>query len=378
MSNVGARIPIAGPWITDREIEYVTDAARNGWYSTAGVYIEKFERAVTTYTRRRFAISLPSCTSGLHLALAGAGIGRGDEVIVPDCTWIASVAPVNYVGADLVFADIEPDTWCLDAAAVRKFITPRTKAIIAVDLYGGMPKLEELENIAEENGLLLIEDAAEALGSWRLGRPAGQFGRASVFSFHGSKTITTGEGGMLVTDDDKLFERCSILRDHGRRPGDKFFFNQEIGFKYKMSALQAAMGLAQMERIEELIARKRDIFNWYREALAGLPLMLNAEPEGVRNSYWMVTAVFPDDFLMTKAEIMGELSKLGIDTRPFFHPLSAIPAFRDHPQAKSGRQDNPVSYLVSERAVNLPSALALNEDDVARVADAVRAIFRTH
>lgn len=370
-----AHIPIAGPWITDLEIGYVTDAARNGWYSTAGVYVEKFERAVAEYTRRQFAVSLPSCTSGLHLALAGSGIGAGDEVIVPDCTWIATVAPVSYVGATLVFADIDPSTWCLDPAAVRRMITPRTKAIIAVDLYGGMPDLLELERIAADCGLLLIEDAAEALGSWSWGRPAGNFGRASVFSFHGSKTITTGEGGMLVTDDDRLFERCRVLRDHGRCPGDTFFFNQEVGFKYKMSAMQAAMGLGQMERIEQLITRKRDIFNWYRSALTGLPLTLNAEPEGVRNSYWMITAVFPDDFSMTKAQIMNALAERGIDTRPFFHPLSAIPAFNGHPQAKRGRQDNPVSYAISERAINLPSALVLDQASVARVADALRAIL---
>jgi perosamine synthetase len=375
MSNTGKRIPIAGPSITEREIAYVTDAARTGWYATANVYIEKFERAVADYTRRKFAISLPSCTSGLHLALAAHGIGAGDEVIVPDCTWIASVAPVSYVGANLVFADIDPVTWCLDPASVRRAITPRTKAIIAVDLYGGMPNLIELEAIAAEHGIFLIEDSAEAIGSWVDGRPAGNFGAASVFSFHGSKTVTTGEGGMLVTDDAALHERCMILRDHGRRPGDTFFYNQEVGFKYKMSALQAALGLAQIERINELMARKQEIFGWYKEALAGLDLTLNAEPEGTFNSYWMVTAVFPRDFRMNKAEIVAALAREGVDTRPFFHPLTTIPAFRDHTQAQSGRQDNPVSYAISERAINLPSALSLDRESVETVASAVRTLL---
>lgn len=374
MSNK-KKIPIAGPSITDHEVAYVTDAARNGWYATANVYIDKFERAVADYTRRKFAISLPSCTSGLHLALAAQGIGAGDEVIVPDCTWIASVAPVSYVGAQLVFADIDPVSWCLDPASVRRAITPRTKAIIAVDLYGGMPALAELEAIAAEHGLLLIEDSAEAIGSWLNGRPAGNFGGASVFSFHGSKTVTTGEGGMLVTDDAALYERSMILRDHGRRPGDTFFFNQEIGFKYKMSALQAALGLAQMERIDELMARKQEIFRWYKEALAGLDLTLNAEPEGTFNSYWMVTAVFSRDFKMNKADIIAALARQGVDTRPFFHPLSAIPAFRDHPQALSGQQDNPVCYAVSERAINLPSALSLDRASIDIVAAAVRTLL---
>ena len=371
------RIPVAGPWITEREIEYVVDAARNGWYAAANVYIEKFERAFADYTRRRSAVSLPSCTSGLHLALAASDIGPGDEVIVPDCTWIGSVAPVSYVGANLVFADIDPVTWCLDPESVRRRLTRRTKAIIAVDLYGGMPDFLELEKIADEHGLLLIEDAAEAIGSRLNDRPAGNFGRASVFSFHGSKTVTTGEGGMLVTDDPIFLERVRILQDHGRRPGDTNFFNYEIGFKYKMSALQAAIGLAQVERVEELIARKREIFRWYHDALSPLPLILNAEPSGIRNSYWMVTAVFPEDFPKTKAEIARELSVLGIGTRPFFHPLTAIPAFRNHPQAKSGHQDNPVGYAVSARAINLPSALTLNQETVKRVAEGLQSVFKS-
>lgn len=376
MSATSSRIPVAGPWITDREIEYVTDAARTGWYETANVYIDKFERAVAAYTQRKSAVSLPSCTSGLHLALAACGVGPGDEVIVPDCTWIASVAPVSYVGATLVFADIDPVTWCLDPESVRRWLTQRTKAIIAVDLYGGMPDLFELERIADKHGLLLIEDAAEAIGSRLNNRPAGNFGRAGVFSFHGSKTVTTGEGGMLVTDDPAFLERVHTLRDHGRRPGDTNFFNQEVGYKYKMSALQAAMGLAQIERVEELIAQKRKIFGWYRDALSALPLSLNAEPEGMRNSYWMVTAVFPEDFPKTKSQIAHELSARGIDTRPFFHPLTAIPAFRNHRQAKSGRQDNPVGYAISARAINLPSALSLDQDAVQRVTEALHSFFR--
>jgi perosamine synthetase len=369
------KIPIAGPSITEREIAYVADAARTGWYSTANVYIDKFEQAVARYTRRKFAISLPSCTSGLHLALAAGDIKQGDEVIVPDCTWIASVAPVSYVGAELAFADIDPVTWCLDPASVRRAITPRTRAIIAVDLYGGMPNLAALEAIATEHDLLLIEDAAEAIGSWVADRPAGNFGDASVFSFHGSKTVTTGEGGMLVTDDPVLFERCGVLRDHGRTPGDKYFFNQEVGFKYKMSALQAALGLAQIERIDELMLRKREIFRWYQEALAGLGLTLNAQPEGTLNSYWMVTAVFPPEFKMGKREIIGALADRGIDTRPFFHPLTMLPAYANHPQSKSGRQSNPVSYSISERAINLPSALSLDREAVDRVVTAVRSLF---
>ena len=180
---------------------------------------------------------------------------------------------------------------------------------------------------------------------------------------------------MLVTDDPAFYERCLILRDHGRRPGDTFFFNQEIGFKYKMSALQAALGLAQIERIDELMDRKRQIFGWYKEALSGLDIALNAEPEGSFNAYWMVTAVFPRSFGMNKAEIIAALAERGIDTRPFFHPLSMIPAFSAHPRAASGRQDNPVSYDVSARAINLPSALSLDREAVNAVSASLRSLL---
>ncbi|MGH7750214.1 MAG: DegT/DnrJ/EryC1/StrS family aminotransferase, partial [Candidatus Dormibacteria bacterium] len=227
-------IPVAGPWITDREIAYVAEAAETAWYENASSFNERFEAAFAAVVGRRHAISLPSCTSGLHLALLAAGVGPGDEVIVPDCTWIATAAPIQYVGATPVFADIDPVTWCLSARSLEAAITQRTRAVIAVDLYGSMPEMDDLLDVCARHGIALIEDAAEALGSrWR-DRPAGGFGIASVFSFHGSKTVTTGEGGMVVTDDTALHRRMLVLRDHGRAPGDVAFFNQEVAFKYRM------------------------------------------------------------------------------------------------------------------------------------------------
>ncbi len=279
-----SRIPIAGPWITQKEIDYVAEAARTAWYDNANSYNLRFEEAMRAQINRRFAISLPSCTSGLHLALAGLGIGRGDEVIVPELTWIATAAPIAYVGATPVFADVDRASWCLDAAALEACIGPRTKAAIVVDLYGNMPDWDALVAVAERHGIALIEDAAEAIGSRFRDRPAGAFGIASAFSFHGSKTLTTGEGGMLVTDDEELYRRCLILRDHGREPGDTMFFNSEIGFKYRMSALQAALGLAQLERLDELVARKREIFAWYRARLSNA-VTLNSEAVDVLNTY---------------------------------------------------------------------------------------------
>ena len=371
------RIPVAGPWITQREIDYVTDAAANAWYSRAGEYNERFETLFAATVGRKYAVSLPSCTAGLHLALAALNIGPGDEVIVPDCTWIASAAPVDYVGATVVFADIDPLTWCLAPQAVEACLTSRTKAIIPVDLYGSMADYQALEPLCKSKGIALIEDAAESIGSTYRGKPAGSFGDVAAFSFHGSKTLTTGEGGMVVTDRDDLLQRIMIQRDHGRLPGDTLFKNAEVGFKYKMSAMQAALGLAQTERLNELILRKRLIFNWYRSRLADVEgLTLNAEPAGTLNSYWMVTVVLDQRFNLKKEELIAVLAAQQIDSRPFFSPLSSLGAYAARPQAAAARKRNSVCYAISGSAVNLPSGLQLTEAMVDRVCDSLRIILR--
>jgi perosamine synthetase len=367
------RIPIAGPWITEKEIEYVRDAAATAWYEEAGSYVSRFESAFAEHSSRRFAISLPSCTSGLHLSLAALGVGPGDEVVIPDSTWIASAAPISYVGAKPRFADVDEETWCLTSDSFEALINERTKAVIPVCLYGGMPDMDALEALASQHGIAVIEDSAEAIGSTLWGRPAGSFGETSVFSFHGSKTLTTGEGGMVVTDREDLYERMLLLRDHGRHPGDSDFFNLEVGFKYKMSAMQAAMGLAQLERLPELVAKKRQIFEWYQHALEDVrSLVFNHEPEGVLNSYWMVTVVLDPAAGMTGGALRKRLTREGIDCRPFFHPLSSIPAYRDTPEARRAAEANPVSYRLGGYGLNLPSALRLSQKDVETVASAVR------
>ena len=301
------RIPVAGPWITDKEVAYVADAVRHGWYGHANDYAVRFEDAFAAHLGVRHAVSLPSATSAIHLSLAALGIGPGDEVIVPDATWIATAAPITYVGATPVFADVDPMTWCLDAQSFEANITPRTKAVIPVDLYGGMPDMDAIRQIATQAGIAIIEDAAEAIGSEYHGGRAGSFGDTGVFSFHGSKTMTTGEGGMLVTDREDILRRVLVLRDHGRRPGDTSFRNAEVAFKYRMTSMQAALGLAQLERLDELVDRKRAIFAWYKRELADVPgLTLNHEPEGTRNSYWMVTAIVDPSYARSKEQILAE------------------------------------------------------------------------
>jgi perosamine synthetase len=370
------RIPVAGPSITQKEIDYVTDAVTNAWYGNANIYHERFEKAFAEYLGVRYAISLPSCTSAIHLSLLALGVGPGDEVIVPDATWIASAAPISYVGATPIFADIDRQTWCLSGATLEACITPRTKAVIIVDLYGNMPEMNELLDVARKHGLAVIEDAAEAAGAEYEGRKAGSFGDTGVFSFHGSKTLTTGEGGMLATNDGELFGRVLFLRDHGRRQGDKHFWNREVAYKYKMSNMQAALGLAQLERIDELIERKRQIFAWYKEELEDIEeITLNRQLAGAKNSYWMVTAVLDPNLGIEKGYLQKELSARNIDSRPFFHPLSSIPAYQHLEQAHQAGGRNQVSYRICPYGINLPSALNLDNERVKYVCEALKEII---
>lgn len=370
------RIPISGPWITEKEIRYVTEAVTTAWYGNANVFHERFERAFAEYVGRRYAITTPSCTSALHLSLVALGIGPGDEVAVPDITWIASSAPISYVGATPLFVDVDEASWCMDAGSLERRISARTKALIVVDLYGNMPDMDTIGEVAGRHGIAVIEDAAEAIGSEYKGAMAGSFGLTSTFSFHGSKTLTTGEGGMLVTDDDDIRDRVLFLRDHGRPAGDRMFFNTEVAFKYKMSSMQAALGLAQLERVEELVERKREIARWYMDELAGLEgVTFNSQAPDVKNTYWMNTVVLAEELGIDKLALMQAMSDQGIDCRPFFHPLSSLPAYASHPDA--GTDQTPVSYAIAPRAINLPSGLDMTPARVTRVCDALREAIQT-
>jgi perosamine synthetase len=371
------RISVSGPWITQKEIDYVTDAAAHAWYSNANMYHMRFERAFADYLGVRFAMALPSCTSALHLSLLALGVGPGDEVIVPEITWIASAAPITYVGATPVFADIDPRSWCLSPESCAAWITPRTKAMIPVDLYGNMPDMDGLRGVATEHQIAIIEDAAEAIGSEYKGRKAGSLGDTGTFSFHGSKTLTTGEGGLLATNREDIFQRALFLRDHGRPPGDKMFFNTEVAYKYKMSSMQAALGLAQLERVEELICRKREIFSWYQDELRDLEgVTLNHQAPDVKNTYWMVTVVLDVNLGIDKETLMQAMSEKNIDCRPFFHPLSSLLAYATLPQAAQARPRNRISYQISPYALNLPSGLNMTEEKVRYVCECLKEIVR--
>lgn len=355
------RIHYTKPSITALEIGYATDAASNGWGEHCYDYIHRFEALFREHLGVKHAIATSSATGALHIGMAALGIGEGDEVVLGDINWIASAAPIVHLGATPVLVDVLADTWCLDPAAVEAAITPRTKAILAVHLYGNLCDMDALLEIGKRHGIPVIEDAAEAIGSIWHGRRAGSMGAFGAFSFHGTKTVTTGEGGTFVTNDDELYERALTLSNHGRARGEaRQFWPDTIGFKYKMSNLQAAIGCAQLERIEELIAGKRRVFMYYREALRNLPLSMNPEPTGTTNGYWMPTMVVDTGIQFDREALLTAFKAGNIDGRVFFWPLSSLPMFEVRPEHN-------VSHSLWARAVNLPSYHDLSGDDMDRV-----------
>lgn len=344
------RIYYTKPSITELEVAYATDAARNGWGERCYEYIIRFEEAFKAHLGVKYAIATSSCTGALHMGLAALGLGPGDEVIMADTNWIATAAPIMHLGAKPVFVDILPDSWCIDPGLVETVITPRTKAIVAVHLYGNLCDVDRLLAIGQKYDVPVIEDAAEAIGSIYHGKRAGSMGKFGSFSFHGTKTLTTGEGGMFVTNDADLYETVLTLSNHGRARGQtRQFWPDVVGFKYKMSNIQAAIGCAQVERIEELISRKREILAYYRERLETLPgVRLNPEPVGTMNGAWMPTAVFDAQTGVTQEKLQAAFAEDNIDARVFFYALSSLPMFEE-------RQQNCYALDIPIRAINLPS-----------------------
>lgn len=369
------KIHLAGPWITDLEKDFVMKAM-NDWYDKPYYYCELFQKEFAAYHDRKFALMTPNCTSAIHLLLLGLGIGPGDEVIVPECTWIASAAPVTYVGAKTVFCDIEEKNWCIDPVKLKALITKNTKAVIMVGLFGNMPSIDEIEKICKENNIFLIEDAAESLGSKYKGKKAGSFGVASVFSFHRTKTICTGEGGMLALDDEELYNRCVILRDHGRGPSTKMYFNEAITPKYMPTNVLAALGYAQFIRLEELINRKREIMFQYIEELRDVPdLQFNEESETVYNGVWITGLVFGKSYHFDKQVFMDEMNRRNLFVRPFFYPLTSIPAYNNQVKGINYKDLNPVAYDVSSRGINLPCAFNLTKEQIKNISNGIKEII---
>ena len=364
-----SRIYYTKPSITELEIRYATDAATNGWGERCYEYITRFEDAFRQHLGAKYAIATSSCTGALHMGLAALSIGPGDEVIMADANWIATAAPIVHLGAKPVFVDTLPDSWCIDPELAETAITPSTKAIIAVHLYGNLCEMDSLLTIGQRHGIPIVEDAAEAVGSVYHGKRAGSMGMFGSFSFHGTKTLTTGEGGMFVTNDAGLYERVLTLSNHGRARGQaKQFWPDMVGFKYKMSNLQAAVGCAQTERIKELVSAKRNIFRYYAEHFRDLPLKMNPEPEGTINGCWMPTIVADEGVVFDIENLLARFKADNIDGRVFFWPLSMLPMFAPKPE-------NEVGYGLFKRAVNLPSYHDIRPVDMDRVIKHVCACF---
>ncbi|MCP4179763.1 MAG: DegT/DnrJ/EryC1/StrS family aminotransferase [bacterium] len=362
-------IPSAGPWITDLEIKYVTDAVKNGWYSNWSYYLDKFEEAFSKYIGVKHAISTSSCTGALTLIFRALGIKPGDEVIAPEVTWIASISGAANLGAKIVFVDVEPDTWCMDPEKFKNAITNKTKAVIPVDMFGHPADKDAIIKIANEHGIKVIEDSAPSLGSKYNNKMCGSFGLAGAFSFQGAKTLVTGEGGMLVTDDDDFYEKCYYYWDHCREP-DKILYNTDFGYKFKMTNLQAALGLAQLERADEIINKRRTIFKWYKERLGVIEgLSLNAERENCFNNFYVPTIILDKEFNLTALELINDLEENNIASRPFFRPISKIlPMVKD--------ASTPVADHLGKNGINLPCASMITEEEVDYVSNFIIARLR--
>ena len=364
------RIFYTKPSITELEVRYAADAAANGWGDQCYAYIHRFEDMFRQHLGVQYAIATSSCTGALHLGMAALGIGPGDEVIMADTNWIATAAPIVHLGAKPIFVDILADSWCIDPEKIEAAITPKTKAIIAVHLYGNLCNMDRLLAIGEKYGIPVIEDAAEAIGSIWHGQRAGSMGKFGTFSFHGTKTVTTGEGGMFVTNDSALYEKVLTLNNHGRVRGQKKqFWSDMVGFKYKISNIEAAIGCGQLERIEELISRKQDIFRLYRKFLGGIDgIALNPEPLGVTIGAWMPTAVLDPQLKVNREMMLAAFTAENIDARVFFWPLSSLPPFEAKPS-------NYHAWSIPDRAINLPSYHDISDQDIVRVSNVLKRLI---
>jgi len=357
---ISETILTAGPYIDYREGLYALDAAVNGWNNNHSEYIKRFEKAFAAYINVDYAMVTSSCTGALHLALKALGVEKGDEVIIPEITWIATASAVRYVEAIPVFCDIDPNTWVMDINSVKSKITSKTKVIIPVHLYGQPVDMNPLMELAAKHGIKILEDAAPSVGAEYFGKRTGSFGDFAAFSFQGAKAIVTGEGGMLVGNNRELIEKARFINDHGRDP-NRPLCSVEIGQKYKMSNIQAALGLAQIQKAEEIVAKKRKIFSWYSERLSDLPeLQLNVEKPNTRNIFWMTSAILSKELFskISRDEFIKRLRERNIDSRPFFFPISSFPMFE-----KNDFQ-NPVSYDVPLRGINLPSGHNRTEEEI--------------
>src|SRR5713101_4218171 len=373
-------IPVNEPLLGQQEMDYVAECLRTGWISSAGRFIEQFEERWAAYCSRKYGIAVSNGTTALELAIEALDLQPGDEVILPTFTIISCAAAVVYGGGVPVLVDSEPRTWCMDVRQVAEKMTSRTRAIMPVHIYGHPVDMDPLLDLAEKNGVAIVEDAAQAHGceylSCRDGQKAwrrcGGLGTVSAFSFYANKLVTTGEGGMVLTDSDALAERCRSLRNLCFQP--RRFYHEEFGYNYRLTNMQAAVGVAQVERISDILERKRRIGGLYDELLADVPgIALPPRRERARTNNWMYSLVLEDEVGMDAFEFAARLKANGVDTRPFFMGMHEQPVFRARGLFDGVRL--PVAERLYRRGVCVPSGPTLTEAQIGRVARAVKDVI---
>lgn len=357
----------AGPSITRQEVTFVTRAVKSAWHGKGFHFVRTFEKEFARYINQRYCLATSGGACALELGLAAAGIGPGDEVILPDMTYFGCSDVIKLLGAIPVFVDILPDTWCIDPQKIPAAITRRTKAIMPVDIYGHAAEMEEIASIARRYNLRIIQDSCQAVGTRYKEKHVGAYADVTAYSFQGSKTLTTGVGGMLATNSKTLFEKARQLNNHGEDPR-RLFWQTAVGYEYDMSDLQAALGSAQLRRLEQFVRKKRQLYNWYCSILRDVPgIQMNVEKPSVRSNHWMTSFVLDNSIGITRDALRRALLKRRIDTRPFFFPISMFPMYKE--------VNTPVAHHVSLNGINLPSGLQLTKDEVTYVARTVRDIL---
>jgi len=362
---VQKRIPVAETILSGNEQKYVQECLDTGWISGSGKFVTAFEEQFAAFCGAKYGIAVFNGTVALHVALLGLGIEPGDEVIVPDFTYIASPNSVKYCNAVPVFADIDPLTWTLDADDVARKITPRTKAIMPVHIYGHPTDMQPLLALAQEHDLKIVEDAAEAHGAEYRGTRIGGIGDVATFSFYGNKIISTGEGGMIVTNDEQVAQLIRQLKGQGQDLQRRYWFPM-IGYNYRMTNIQAAIGLGQFEQIDWFIERRIEVAHWYAEYLKDTDLLLPTQAAWAKNVFWLYSVCLPDE--VNRQDVMQQLDKAGIETRPFFYPMHILPPYYN----SEGDQRFPVSTNIAARGINLPSSANLTKQDIAYVTDKLK------
>jgi perosamine synthetase len=372
-------IPSAGPSVTNADIRMVLESVQTGWGKNMSQHLDQFTEEFKVYTGKRYCLPVSHCTAAIHLAMIALDVGPGDEVIVPDITWVASAAPAHHLGATPVFVDINRDDWCLSPQSFKKAITKKTKAVVVVGLLGNMPRqMDQILKIARDHKVAVIEDAAESVGASYKNRRAGCFGDIGVFSLNGTKLIVAGQGGVFVTNNKRYYEKAKLFMHHGidREREGKYYWSYEIGYNYQWTNMQAAMGVAQLRRIDELVAKKRQIGRWYKERLKGIHgIELNYEADEIQNTFWIVTAILDPKFKKKKEQIVEEAKRYNVDIRPFFYPISSMPPYKQYCGKRNMKMENTVAYGISPYGICLPSAFSATEAQVDIVCQSLKKIL---